>query len=49
MLCAAALYHATAQAAKRFYPGDAAEFQAELSQAVERIDAFILAKSDWTL
>jgi len=49
MLCAAALYHATAQAAKRCYPDEAVELQAELGQAVERIDAFILANSDWTL
>jgi hypothetical protein len=45
-ICAVALYTAVQEVGKRCFPGEDAEFQAEVDRAVARLDAFVLANSD---
>jgi hypothetical protein len=48
IFCAAAIYQAAAQAAKRCFPVEAVELRAELDRSIERLNAYILSNSDWT-
>jgi hypothetical protein len=45
-ICAVALYSAVQEVGKRCFPGEDAEFQAELGRAVARLDSYMLSHSD---